>query len=256
VLFTDIVDSTERARAVGDQRWRELLELHDQAARRPIDQAGGRLIKSTGDDILAVLDGPGRGLRCVLALRAEPRASEIEIRAGLHTGEVDLRSDDVGGIAVQIGARIMAAAGPGEILVSAPSGTSWSAPTSRSRTAGPTRSRAEATSGSSAPPGVRDPRLDGASPRVGARPKQQAVPPASRLDLARTPVQECRLDWPEFRRRQKGCCQTACWARTQSSLRGRSRAVLRRLGTMLLMRRPCSSGCTTSRHRGRFFGPS
>ena len=88
---------TERARAVGDQRWRELLELHDQAARRLIDQAGGRLIKSTGDDILAVLDGPGRGLRVVLALRAELRASEIEIRAGLHTGEVDLRSDDVEG---------------------------------------------------------------------------------------------------------------------------------------------------------------
>jgi class 3 adenylate cyclase len=75
VLFTDIVDSTERARAVGDQRWRELLELHDEAARRLIDQAGGRLIKSTGDGILAVFDGPGWGLRCVLALRAELRAS-------------------------------------------------------------------------------------------------------------------------------------------------------------------------------------
>ena len=118
VLFTDIVGSTERARAVGDQRWRELLDLHDEAARRLVDQEGGRLIKSTGDGILAVFDGPGRGIRCALALRKELRESGIEIRAGLHTGEVDLRSDDVGGIAVHLAARIMAAAGPGEVLVS------------------------------------------------------------------------------------------------------------------------------------------
>jgi class 3 adenylate cyclase len=118
VLFTDIVGSTERARKVGDQRWRELLDLHDQAARREVEQAGGRLIKSTGDGILAVFDGPGRGIRCALALRKVLQASGIEIRAGLHTGEVDLRRDDVGGIAVHIGARIMAAAGPGEVLVS------------------------------------------------------------------------------------------------------------------------------------------
>jgi class 3 adenylate cyclase len=118
VLFTDIVGSTERARAVGDQRWRELLDLHDEAARRLVDQGGGRLIKSTGDGILAVFDGPGRGIRCALALRKELRESGIEIRAGLHTGEVDLRGDDVGGIAVHLAARIMAAAGPGEVLVS------------------------------------------------------------------------------------------------------------------------------------------
>jgi class 3 adenylate cyclase len=118
VLFTDIVGSTERARAVGDQRWRELLDLHDEAARRLVGQEGGRLIKSTGDGILAVFDGPGRGIRCALALRNELGASGIEIRAGLHTGEVDLRGDDVGGIAVHLAARIMAAAGPGEVLVS------------------------------------------------------------------------------------------------------------------------------------------
>jgi class 3 adenylate cyclase len=85
---------------------------------RVVDQAGGRLIKGTGDGILAVFDGPGRGIRCALALRKVLQASGIEIRAGLHTGEVDLRRDDVGGIAVHIGARIMAAAGPGEVLVS------------------------------------------------------------------------------------------------------------------------------------------
>jgi class 3 adenylate cyclase len=118
VLFTDIVGSTQHARALGDQRWRELLDRHDQAARRLVEQAGGRLIKGTGDGILAVFDRPGRGIRCALALRAELQASEIEIRAGLHTGEVDLRGDDVGGIAVHVGARIMAAAGPGEVLVS------------------------------------------------------------------------------------------------------------------------------------------
>jgi class 3 adenylate cyclase len=118
VLFTDIVGSTERARAVGDQRWRELLDLHDEAARRLVDQEGGRLIKSTGDGILAVFDRPGRGIRCALALREELRDRGIEIRAGLHTGEVDLRGDDVGGIAVHLAARIMAAAGPGEVLVS------------------------------------------------------------------------------------------------------------------------------------------
>jgi class 3 adenylate cyclase len=118
VLFTDIVGSTQRAEEVGDQRWRELLDLHDQVARRLVEGEGGRLIKSTGDGILAVFDGPGRGIRCALALRAELQASGIEIRAGLHAGEVDLRRDDVGGIAVHLGARIMAAAEPGEILVS------------------------------------------------------------------------------------------------------------------------------------------
>ena len=118
VLFTDIVGSTQWAEEVGDQRWRELLDLHDQAARRLVEGEGGRLIKSTGDGILAVFDRPGRGISCALALRAELQASGIEIRAGLHTGEVDLRPDDVGGIAVHIGARIMAAAEPGEILVS------------------------------------------------------------------------------------------------------------------------------------------
>ena len=118
VLFTDIVGSTERARTVGDQRWRELLDRHDQAAYRLVEQEGGRLIKSTGDGILAVFDGPGRGIRCALALRAELRASGIEIRAGLHTGEVDLRAEDVGGIAVHLAARVMSAAGPGEVLVS------------------------------------------------------------------------------------------------------------------------------------------
>jgi class 3 adenylate cyclase len=118
VLFTDIVGSTRRASEVGDRRWRELLDLHDQAARRLVEREGGRLVKTTGDGILATFDGPGHGIRCALALRDELRGSGIEIRAGLHTGEVDLRGEDVGGIAVHLGARIMAAADPGEVLVS------------------------------------------------------------------------------------------------------------------------------------------
>jgi class 3 adenylate cyclase len=118
VLFTDIVGSTERAQAAGDQRWRELLGAHDEAARRLVGQEGGRWIKSTGDGVLAVFDGPGRAIRCAVALGGELAGIGIEIRAGIHTGELDLRDDDVGGIAVHIAARILAEAGPGEILVS------------------------------------------------------------------------------------------------------------------------------------------
>ena len=118
VLFTDIVGSTQRAQAAGDQRWWELLDAHDEAARRQVEQEGGRWIKSTGDGVLAVFDGPGRAIRCAVALRKELAGIGVEIRAGIHTGELDLRDDDVGGIAVHIAARIMAAAGAGEILVS------------------------------------------------------------------------------------------------------------------------------------------
>jgi class 3 adenylate cyclase len=118
VLFTDIVGSTERALAVGDRRWRELLDAHAAAARRLVAAEGGRLVKETGDGILAVFDGPGRAIGCALALRRELRDLGVEIRAGLHTGELEVRDADVGGIAVHIGARVMAAAGPGEVLVS------------------------------------------------------------------------------------------------------------------------------------------
>jgi class 3 adenylate cyclase len=118
VLFTDIVGSTERAQAAGDQRWRELLDAHDEAARRLVGQEGGRRIKSTGDGVLAVFDGPGRAIGCAVALRKELAGIGLEIRAGIHTGELDLRDDDVGGIAVHIAARILTAAGPGEVLVS------------------------------------------------------------------------------------------------------------------------------------------
>jgi class 3 adenylate cyclase len=118
VLFTDIVSSTERARQVGDRRWAELLDTHDRLARELVAELGGRLVKSTGDGILALFDRPGRGIRCATALRDRLRGSGVEIRAGVHTGEVQLRGDDVGGIAVHFAARVMAAAAPGEVLVS------------------------------------------------------------------------------------------------------------------------------------------
>ena len=118
VLFTDIVGSTERARQVGDRRWAELLDLHDRVARELVAELGGRLIKSTGDGILALFDRPGRGIRCATALRDRLKGTGVEIRAGVHTGEVQLRGDDVGGIAVHFAARVMAAAAPGEVLVS------------------------------------------------------------------------------------------------------------------------------------------
>jgi class 3 adenylate cyclase len=118
VLFTDIVGSTERARELGDRRWRRLLDVHDELAHRVVEEWGGRLVKTTGDGLLATFDGPGRGIRCAAALRDELRSIGLQIRAGLHTGEVELRDDDVGGIAVHIAARVMALAGPGEILTS------------------------------------------------------------------------------------------------------------------------------------------
>jgi class 3 adenylate cyclase len=118
VLFTDIVGSTERAARLGDRRWRQLLEVHDELAGRLVEQFQGQLIKTTGDGILATFDGPGRAIRCAAALGEELGGIGLQLRAGLHTGEIELRDGDVGGIAVHIAARVMAAAGPGEILTS------------------------------------------------------------------------------------------------------------------------------------------
>jgi class 3 adenylate cyclase len=118
VLFTDIVASTERASELGDRRWRELLEVHDDLGRRLVEQWGGRVVKTTGDGLLATFDGPGRAIGCAVALREQLGDIDVRIRAGLHAGEVELRGDDVGGIAVHIAARILAEARPGEIVVS------------------------------------------------------------------------------------------------------------------------------------------
>jgi class 3 adenylate cyclase len=118
VMFTDIVGSTDRAAAIGDRRWRDLLDAHDDIVRRRLDEFRGQLIKSTGDGLFATFDGPARAVRSAFAIRDALASYGIEIRTGLHTGEVEVRDRDVGGIAVHIGARVMAEARQGEVLVS------------------------------------------------------------------------------------------------------------------------------------------
>jgi class 3 adenylate cyclase/esterase/lipase len=118
VLFTDIVSSTETAARLGDQRWRDLLEHHHAVIRRNLARFRGHEVKTTGDGFLATFDGPARGVRCAHAIAQEIKSLGIEVRAGLHTGECEIIGDDVGGIAVHIGARVASLANAGEVLVS------------------------------------------------------------------------------------------------------------------------------------------
>jgi len=118
VLFTDIVGSTEKAVALGDRRWHDVLDNHHAIIRRNLSRFRGREVKTTGDGILATFDGPARGVRCACAITDEIRPLGIDVRAGLHTGECEVMGDDVGGIAVHIGARVAALASAGEVLVS------------------------------------------------------------------------------------------------------------------------------------------
>jgi pimeloyl-ACP methyl ester carboxylesterase len=118
VMFTDIVDSTSLAARLGDRQWRELLDRHDATARREIEQHRGRLVKTTGDGVLATFDGPARAIECAGRLVEAASGLGIEVRAGLHSGECELRGADVGGMAVHIGARVAGRAAPGEVLVS------------------------------------------------------------------------------------------------------------------------------------------
>lgn len=118
VLFTDIVGSTERASTLGDLRWREMLDDHDRVCAQQIERCRGRVVKSTGDGVLATFDGPARAVACAVDLRAALRALGINVRTGMHTGEVQVRGNDIGGIAVHIAARIQALAEPNQILVS------------------------------------------------------------------------------------------------------------------------------------------
>jgi class 3 adenylate cyclase len=118
VLFTDIVGSTERAAELGDRRWHDLLDRHDELVRHQIERNKGHAVKTTGDGVLATFSGPARGIDAARGIADEVRQLGIEIRAGLHTGELELRGDDVGGMAVHIGARVMAKADAGEVLVS------------------------------------------------------------------------------------------------------------------------------------------
>lgn len=118
VLFTDICGSTERAAEMGDSAWRSLLGRHDELVRGEVARHRGRAIKSTGDGVLATFDGPARAIGAARSIEEAVRQLGIEIRAGLHTGECEIIGDDVGGLAVHIGARVLDKAGPGEVLVS------------------------------------------------------------------------------------------------------------------------------------------
>ncbi len=118
VMFTDIVDSTACAAAVGDGAWREVLDRHDTICDEVVGDCGGRVVKSTGDGILATFDAPARGLRCAEELRTALASAGIAIRAGVHAGEVELRGGDVSGIGVHIAARVAALADAGELLAS------------------------------------------------------------------------------------------------------------------------------------------
>lgn len=118
VVFTDIVGSTERLAEVGERRWRDLLDRHDVAVRRQLERFRGREVKMTGDGVLATFDGPARAVLCAGAIRDAVGQLGLEIRAGVHMGEVEVRGEDVGGMAIHIAARVMALAGPRQVLVS------------------------------------------------------------------------------------------------------------------------------------------
>jgi class 3 adenylate cyclase len=118
ILFTDIVGSTETAAGLGDRRWRELLARHDSAVRATVSRFRGREINTTGDGFFATFDGPARAVRCAQAIVEAVKPLGLEVRVGLHTGEITTLDGEVGGLAVHIGARVGAAAGASEVLVS------------------------------------------------------------------------------------------------------------------------------------------
>ncbi len=118
LMFTDVVASTELATSLGDRRWRDVLDAHDAAVRDALGRHRGREVKTMGDGFLATFDGPARAIRCACAVRDAAAALGLDVRVGLHTGEVEVRGDDIGGIAVHVGQRVSALAAPSEILVS------------------------------------------------------------------------------------------------------------------------------------------
>ncbi|HET6819896.1 MAG TPA: adenylate/guanylate cyclase domain-containing protein [Candidatus Limnocylindria bacterium] len=119
VLFTDIVNSTEQLRSVGDSAWRDLVGQHNEMTKFELDRYRGRLIKQTGDGVVALFDGAARAVECAAAIAARVQTIGLQIRAGVHTGEVELVPEDVWGVAVHLASRIMNEAAPGEVVVSA-----------------------------------------------------------------------------------------------------------------------------------------
>ena len=118
IMFTDIVESTQAAHRVGDQAWKSLLDNHDKICKDSILHFRGRLVKTTGDGVLATFDGPGRGIACAKEILDRVKELGLEVRSGLHTGECEIRDEDTAGVAVHLAARVSALAGPGEVLVS------------------------------------------------------------------------------------------------------------------------------------------
>jgi class 3 adenylate cyclase len=118
LMFTDIVGSTQRASQLGDRAWRQLLATHHQRVRGLLGRYRGREIDTAGDGFLATFDGPARAVRCAVAIAQAMRDLRLEVRVGVHTGEIELEGDDLRGIAVHIGARVASLAAPGEVLVS------------------------------------------------------------------------------------------------------------------------------------------
>jgi class 3 adenylate cyclase len=118
VLFTDIAGSTARAAEIGDRAWKQLIDRHDEAIRRQLDRWRGREVETAGDGFLATFDGPARAVRCATSVVDAVRELGLDVRAGVHTGEVELADGNVRGIAVHIGSRVAALAAPGEVLVS------------------------------------------------------------------------------------------------------------------------------------------
>jgi class 3 adenylate cyclase len=119
VVFTDIVESTERAAALGDRAWTAVLDDHDGTVQRVLQRFGGRQLKHTGDGVLALFDGPTRAIAAAIAMRDALRAANLDIRCGVHTAEIEIRGDDIGGIGVHIGARVTALAGAGQVFTTA-----------------------------------------------------------------------------------------------------------------------------------------
>lgn len=117
ILFTDIVDSTGRAAALGDREWRRVLDRHEENARAEVKRWGGQFVKSTGDGMLARFDSPSRAVRAGLGMCASARRQGIEIRVAIHTGEIEVRGDDIGGIGVHIASRVLAEAGPSDVVL-------------------------------------------------------------------------------------------------------------------------------------------
>jgi len=118
VVFTDIVDSTRRVAGIGDAAWRSLLDQHDRITAREVERARGQLIKSTGDGTVAIFDGPARAVRYAAELRAALSGIDIDIRAGVHTGEIERRGDDIAGLAVHVAARVCGSTPGGEVWTS------------------------------------------------------------------------------------------------------------------------------------------